>query len=238
MKIEHATVLVTGANRGIGRALTERLLARGAAHVIATARTQASLDAVAALDAERVTPLLLDITNADQIAETVGKAAGVTLLINNAGMLLGGDTPEILETQMATNCYGTLNMMRAMAPVLKSNGGGAIVNLLSIVSLANMPVIASYCASKAAAWSMTLAMRATLATDSITVHGVYPGPVDTDMTRDFDMPKATPTDVANAILDGIEAGQEDIFPDAISQEVYGAWSKDHKAVETQFAAFA
>lgn len=127
-------------------------------------------------------------------------------------------------------------MARAFAPVIEHNGGGAIVNILSLVSLVSAPGLAGYNTSKAAAWSMTLSLRASLAARGITVHGVFPAGVDTDMLAGADMPKASPVDVARAIVSGLAENSEDIFPDAMSTQVYAAWRQDHKAVEKQFAA--
>jgi short-subunit dehydrogenase len=127
-------------------------------------------------------------------------------------------------------------MARAFAPVLAANGGGAMVNLLSVVALASMPGLAGYNASKAALWSVTQSLRATLAANGTAVHGVFPGPVDTDMAAALDIAKTSPVEVAQAILAGIEAGEEDIFPDVMAQQVYAAWKADHKAIEHQFAA--
>lgn len=137
---------------------------------------------------------------------------------------------------METNYFGTLRMVNEFAPLLIANGRGAIVNVLTIVALASMPGLAGYNASKAAAWSLTQSYRADLAQSGVAVHGVYPGPVDTDMARMFDVPKTPPRDVAQRILDGVERGVEDIFPDPMSEQVYSAWRQDHKAVERQFAA--
>ena len=239
MNLSESVVLVTGANRGIGRALVEALLAKDVRKVYATARNRETLDAVMALDPARVVPLQLDITNPQQIGAAAAAAYDVTLLINNAGSLAFGtvlDSPtEFLVQDMATNYYGTLNMVRAFVPVLEAHGGG-IVNLLTVVALASMPGLGGYNASKAAAWSMTQSIRATLRSKHIEVFGVYPGAVDTDMIRAFEMPKTSPQHVAAAILAGIEAGTEDIFPDPMSAGFYESWKADHKAVERQFGA--
>lgn len=147
------------------------------------------------------------------------------------------DVPlDAVTRNFATNFYGKLVMARAFAPVIEHNGGGAIVNILSLVSLVSAPGLAGYNTSKAAAWSMTLSLRASLAARGITVHGVFPAGVDTDMLAGADMPKASPVDVARAIVSGLAENSEDIFPDAMSTQVYAAWRQDHKAVEKQFAA--
>jgi len=240
MNINDTTAFVTGANRGIGLAIVSALLAKGAAKVYATARDQAGLDALASINDPRIVPLTLDITDSAHVHQTAAQASDVQMLINNAGRLNMGPilqaSAEELRANMDTNYFGTLNVTRAIAPVIAANGGGAIVNQLSIVALASMPGLAAYNASKAAAWSMTQSIRADLAGQNIAVHGVYPGPVDTDMAKAFDIPKASPQSVAEAILAGVEGGVEDIFPDDVSRGAYDAWRQDHKAVEAQFAA--
>jgi NAD(P)-dependent dehydrogenase (short-subunit alcohol dehydrogenase family) len=239
MKIQNATALVTGANRGIGYAFVNALLQAGAKKVYATARDINSLNEVTALDASRVIPLQLDVTDQNLINALAVKAPDVNLLINNAGVLAFGsilDVPtETIASQFETNFYGTLNMARAFVPVIEKNNGGAIVNVLTVVALASMPGLAAYNASKAASWSMTQSLRASVAEKGITVYAVFPGPVDTDMAAAIEFDKTSPADVAAAVLAGIEAEQEDIFPDPMSTQVYTAWRQDHKAIEKQFA---
>ncbi len=236
MNLTNATALVTGANRGIGRALVAALLDAGARRVYAGARDPSGLGA----GDPRIVPLRIDVTDAASIATLPMAAADVTLLVNNAGVLdFGGPleaTDESLARQFATNVYGPLHMARAFAPVIARNGGGGIVNLLSIVSLASMPALAGYNASKAAAWSMTQSLRGSLAAKGIAVHGVFPGPVDTEMAAEITFPKTSADEVARAIVAGVAAGEEDIFPDPMSRQVYEGWKRDHKAVEKQFAA--
>jgi NAD(P)-dependent dehydrogenase (short-subunit alcohol dehydrogenase family) len=240
MEANTAVALVTGANRGIGRALVEELLDRGAVKVYATARTLADLKPVVALDPRRVRALQLDVTKSAEIAAAAAEARDVNLLINNAGVLDFGsllDAPgETVRRNMDTNYYGTLHVTRTFAPLIEGNGGGAVVNVLTVVALASMPGLAAYNASKAAAWSMTQSLRADLAKRRVQVYAVFPGPVDTDMARGIDLAKTSAPDVARAVLDGLESGTEDIFPDPMSQQVYAAWKADHKAVERQFAS--
>jgi NAD(P)-dependent dehydrogenase (short-subunit alcohol dehydrogenase family) len=239
MKLQTATALVTGANRGIGQAFVQALLNAGVQKVYATARDRNSLEFVIALDPTRVVPLQVDITNHEMVLQVAEQAPDVNLLINNAGILSFGnilDTPvETLQQQFDTNFYGTLNMARAFVPVLEQNGGGAIVNLLTLVALASMPGLAAYNASKAATWSMTQSLRASVADRKIAVYGVFPGAVDTDMLAGVEMAKTSPADIVTAVLQGIETEQEDIFPDPMSTQLYAAWKQDHKAVEKQFA---
>ncbi len=235
MQIHNSIAFVTGANRGIGKAIVEALLARGAAKVYAGARDPGTLTFVD----PRVVAVAVDITSSSSVADAVARAGDVTLLVNNAGYLEGGtalDTAiESIDRQFAVNVSGPLRLTQAFAPALKANGG-AVVNLLSVVGLAAMPGLAVYSASKAAAASLTQALRATLAADGVAVHGVFPGPVDTDMSVGITLPKTAPAVVANAILDGIESGAEDIFPDPMAVSVGAAWANDPKAVEHQFAA--
>jgi NAD(P)-dependent dehydrogenase (short-subunit alcohol dehydrogenase family) len=240
MKLQNATALVTGANRGIGRAFVRALLDAGVQKVYATARNRDGLAAVTAIDPARVIPLQVDVTNCALVSQLSEQAPDVNLLINNAGVLSFGNildtTVETIQQQFDVNFYGTLDMARAFVPVLESNGGGAIVNVLTLVALASMPGLAGYNASKAAAWSMTQSLRASVANQNIAVYGVFPGAVDTDMLAGVDMAKTSPEDIANAVLQGIEADREDIFPDLMSTQLYTAWKQDHKAVEKQFAA--
>ncbi|WP_239118229.1 SDR family oxidoreductase [Paractinoplanes ferrugineus] len=233
--MQEATALVTGANRGIGRAIVGALLERGIKKVYATAR-----DAAGVAADPRVLVLRLDITDAEQVAAAASIAGDVTLLVNNGGSLefadlLAGDLAAI-ETDLRTNYLGTLAVTRAFVPVLRANGGGAIVNMLSLVALGAVRGMGGYSVSKAAAASMTQAVRAQVAGLGITVHGVFPGAVDTDMIRAFDMPKADPADVARTILDGVEAGAEDIFPDPMARDGHRTWRTDPKILERQMAA--
>jgi len=238
MQIERSVAFVTGANRGIGRAFIDALLERGATRIYAAARDPATLEMLTRLD-RRVRAVLLDVRNAADAAVAASQARDVTLLINNAGTLSVGSPVVVpitaVRDDMETNFFGTLNVINAFVPVLERNRG-SIVNMLTLVALASMPALAAYNASKAAALSLTQSFRADLGKRGITVHGVFPGAVDTDMIRAFEMPKTPAIDVARATLDGVESGEEDIFPDPMARQVYSAWRQDHKAVERQFAA--
>ena len=238
MQIKESVALVTGANRGIGRAFVDALLERGARRIYAAARDLASLDAVVRLDPKRIHALKLDVTNAEDARAAAAQAKDLTLLINNAAVLSAGGLADIsvnaVRGDMETNFFGLLNVITTFVPVLERNEGG-IVNILTLLSLASMPGVASYNASKAAGWSLTQSFRADLAKRGIRVHGVFPGLVDTDMARSFQNAKAPAIDVARATLAGIEANEEDIYPDPMAQQVYAAWREDHKAVERQFA---
>lgn len=238
MQIRNSAALVTGANRGIGRALVDALLERGTGRVYAAARDLSTLEAVARRD-PRVQAIRLDVRDPVEAREAAAIATDVSLLVNNAGVLaLGGPADVSLDQvrdTMETNYFGTLNVITAFLPTLERNRG-AIVNMLTLVALASMPGLSAYNASKAAGLSLTQSFRAALAKRGVAVHGVFPGAVDTDMIRSFAVPKTSAIDVARAILDGIEAGAEDIFPDPMSQQLYSAWRQDHKAVEKQFAS--
>lgn len=238
MQIRNSAALVTGANRGIGRALVDALLERGAGRVYAAARDLSTLTDVARRDG-RVQPIRLDVRNPAEAREAAAIATDVSLLVNNAAVLaLGGPADVSLDQvrdTMETNYVGMLNVITAFLPALERHRG-AVVNMLTLVALASMPGLSAYNASKAAGLSLTQSFRGDLAKRGIAVHGVFPGAVDTDMIRALDMPKATAIDVARATLDGVEAGVEDIFPDPMSRQLYSAWRQDHKAVEKQFAA--
>ena len=235
MDITETTVLVTGANRGLGRALVDALLTRGAGRVYAAARDLSSIER---RDDDRAVPLALDLTSQPQIHAAAEQASDVRLLINNASTAAFTDPfstdRAALEQELQTNYLGTLDAILAFAPVIERNGGGAVVNVLSLLSLASMPPMAGYSASKAAAHSMTQALRPGLRARGIDVHGVYPGGIDTDLLAGFDVPKAPPADVAEGILDGIAASREDIFPDPTSEQMSATWLSDPKGFERAF----
>jgi NAD(P)-dependent dehydrogenase (short-subunit alcohol dehydrogenase family) len=233
MKIANKTVLITGANRGIGQALVREALRRGAKRVYAGAR-----GALQHAD-ERVTPLALDVTNASQIQRAASEVGSLDVLVNNAGVAISDDlsNPEAIERHMAVNLIGLLKVTQALLPQLRRSRG-AIVNNLSLAALAPVPVLASYSISKAAALSATESLRVLLAGHGVTVHAVLTGPIDTDMNRGFDIPKASPESAAQGIFDGLENGEEDIFPDPASRPVAEGWRKGvAKVLERQFAAF-
>ena len=232
--IDGRSVLVTGANRGIGRALVEEALRRGAKRVYAgTRRPFAHSD-------ERVTPLALDVTDAEQTRQAAEDVECLDILVNNAGLALYDDLSDraVLERQLAVNLFGTYGVTQAFLPLL-TRSRGAIVNHVSVAAFAPIPVWPAYSISKAASFSFTMSLRASLAGQGVRVHAVLTGPVDTDMTRGFDIPKFSPESVARGIWDGVERGDEDIFPDPMSEALAESWRDSAiKALERQFAALA
>ena len=236
------TALVTGANRGIGEAIVDALVAAGVSKVYAAARRISTLDSLVARHGSRVTPLQLDVTNAAEIAAAAATAIDVDLLVNNAGVVgfHGGDfsDPKWIEggrLEMEVNVLGTFAVTQAFAPILARNGGGAIANLNSVASFVSFPILATYSASKAAAHSLTQVMRAMLRAQNTQVYGVYPGPIDTRMGEVLTLEKASPADAARAIVAGIVAGDEEIFPDKMSQATGPDFFADPKGLERQVA---
>jgi NAD(P)-dependent dehydrogenase (short-subunit alcohol dehydrogenase family) len=230
--IENRSVLVTGANRGIGKALVEEALRRGAGRVYAGARRPfIHRDA-------RVTPLILDVTDAGQIQAAVSRVESLDVLINNAGIALYDDLTDrdALEASLAVNLFGPWAVTQAFLPLL-TRAQGAIVNNVSLMAMAPLPLTPSYAISKAAAFNLTQSLRALLVARGVRVHAVLTGPTDTDMTRGFEIPKALPESVARAILDGVERGEEDIFPDPMSETLAESWRTGAaKALERESAA--
>jgi NAD(P)-dependent dehydrogenase (short-subunit alcohol dehydrogenase family) len=226
------TVLVTGANRGLGRALVAEALRRGAKRVYAAARQP-----MVVAD-ERVAPVILDVTDPAQIQKAVDSVESLDILINNAGVSIPDDLSDrsAFEHHLAVNLYGTLDVTQAFLPSLTRNGG-AVVNVVSIGAVAAVPVLPAYSVSKAAALSVTQALRALLADQGVRVYAVMPGPIDTDMVRALEIPKTPPADVARATLDGVERGEEEIFPDPMSQLLADGWRAGvAKELERQNAA--
>jgi len=242
MKVTGSIALVTGTNRGIGRAFVDALIAGGAKKIYATARKPESLRELAAAHKGRIDLFALDTTDAASIAAAAARCKDLTLLINNAGKnfntgLLAAPDMTNARAEMETNYFGTLAMCRAFAPVLKANGGGAIINMLSITARANIPLMGSLCASKAALLSLTQGVRAELAKQGTLVIGVMPGAVDTDMTRDFPGAKMPPMEVAKAALAALDEGVEEIYPGDMAAGLSQGLAADPKAVERQLAAY-
>lgn len=234
MIIAGKSVLVTGANRGIGRVLVEEALRRGAIRVYAGTRRPVSHPD------RRVTPVALDVTDAGQIRAAARQVESLDVLINNAGVAFYDDLtdPAVLEAHLRVNLFGPYAVTQAFLPLL-TRSRGAVINNLSVNALAPLPIIPAYSISKAAAFNFTQSLRVLLAERGVTVHAVLTGPVDTDMTRGFDIPKTAPESVARAVFDGVEHGQEDIFPDPLSASIAPNWdSGAAKTLERQYAALA
>ena len=218
MKIQGSIALVTGANRGLGLAFAQALLAAGAVKVYAAARDPSKVTLAGA------TPLKLDIANPAEVAAAARTASDVTLLVNNAAIartvaFLAADAEPALRESLETNLFGTLSMTRAFAPVLKANGGGAIVNMLSIASWLHRPTLAVYAASKSAAWALTNGARHELREQGTLVVGVHAGFIDTDMAKPFQGPKSRPEDVVRQALAAVEWGLEEVLADQWTRDV-------------------
>ncbi len=236
MDLSTSTPVVTGAARGLGRHLVDELLERGATKVYALARNPNRVR-----HDPRIVPVAFDLLDAAGIAAAARRAADATLLINNASTAeFAGPldaAPDAVDREMAVNYHGTYAAIRAFVPVLEANGG-RIVNVLSLLSLASTPPMTGYSASKAAAHSLTQALRPVLAERGIRVHGVYPAGIDTDMTAGVDTAKTAPSQVAAGLLDGLVADEEDIFPDPNAQAMAPTWWSDPKAFERAFSGAA
>jgi NAD(P)-dependent dehydrogenase (short-subunit alcohol dehydrogenase family) len=230
--IADKTVLITGANRGLGRALVDEALTRGAKRVYAASRQPMTVAD------HRVTPVTLDVTDPTQIREAAESVKSLDILINNAGVSVPDDLSDrdAFERHLAVNLYGPLDLTQALlTSLIRSHG--AVVNVVSLGAVAAVPVLPAYSASKAASLSVTQSLRALLAGRSVSVHAVLPGPIDTDMVRTLEIPKTPAADVARATLDGVERGDEEIFPDPMSQSIQDAWGAGvTKLLERQNAA--
>ena len=218
MQIAEKTVLITGANRGIGAALVKEALNRGAKKVFAGTRS-----ALPNTD-PRVKALTLDVTKASEIQRAFDQVGTLDLLINNAGIGISDDLSDldVIQKHLDVNLLGPLKVTQAFLPLL-TRSKGAVVNILSVTSVAPFPVIPGYSISKAAALSLTQSLRALLKRQGVSVHGVILGSVDTDMTRGFDLPKVSPETAAEGILDGVKEGEEEIFPDPTSRTLADGW---------------
>lgn len=219
MQLKDSVVFVTGANRGLGLAFAQAALAAGARKVYAAARDPASVTLPGAV------PVRLDVGNAEQVAAAVRDCGDVTLLVNNAGISMGSSflaSPDAIAAARAefeVNFFGPWALASAFAPVLKANGGGAIVNVLSALSWVSFPSVATYSASKSAAWSLTNGLRNELRAQGTQVVALHVGYMDTDMTRGLDAPKSSPADVARVTLEGVEAGAFEVLADDISKQI-------------------
>ena len=236
MRIDGSVALVTGANRGLGKAYARELVSRGAAKVYGAARDPA------AVTEPPVTPIALDITDPERVARVAAQCSDVSLLVNNAGVLrystfINAPNLDAARLEMETNYFGTLSMCRAFAPVLAANGGGAIVNMLSVSSFYTNPFDASYGASKAAAWSLTNGVRLELHHQGTLVVAVHASFIDTDMAGLADVPKDSPESVARQVLDAVEAGQVEVLADERSRTVKASLSRDHELIYPSIQEF-
>lgn len=216
MDLSTTTALVTGANRGLGRVLALQLLERGAT-VYATARNPDQIDVPGAKE------LALDVTDPASVVAAAAATGDVTLLINNAGSstgadLLTGDLADI-ELEMATHYFGTLSVVRAFAPQMTAAGGGAVLNVLSVLSWVSFPQVGAYAAAKSAAWSLTNSLRIQLAPQGVRVAALHVGYMDTDMAAAVTAPKLDPADVARTALDGVAQDAYEILADGVSRQV-------------------
>lgn len=218
MKVENATVFITGANRGIGLAFARAALARGARKVYAGARNPSSVTLPG------VVPIQLDVNSPADVASAAQQAGDVTLIINNAGIahyggLLADDAEASVRKQLDTNVFGVLRVSRAFAPVLAANGGGALLNVASVASWVTMPTLAAYAVTKSATWSLSNGLRNELRGQGTQVLTLHMGFVDTDMTQGIDMPKSSPEDIVARALDALEAGADEVLADEMTQHV-------------------
>ncbi|MBW4510369.1 MAG: SDR family oxidoreductase [Scytonematopsis contorta HA4267-MV1] len=236
MQIKGAVALVTGANGGIGQNYVEALRNEGVERIYAGARNPDSLSKIVAIDSQRIIPIQLDVTDEQSVKAAANKCSDVTLLINNAGIgllkgFISATDLSSARAEMEVNYFGALSMCREFAPILKANGGGAIVNMLTILAKVNLPMNASYCASKAATLSMTQAIRAELAAQGTLVIGVMPGTVDTGMSQAFPPPKVSPAEVAKAALQAVIDEIEDVYPGEQATQMAAQLLEDPKGLE-------
>lgn len=239
---EGKTAFISGSNRGIGKAIAIELLEQGANKVYAGARDTSSLEELQAIYGDRLVPVELDVTDENSINLATSKIEDVDILVNNAGVFaLGGIFSEqainSLDTNLKVNLWGLVKLTRAVVEKLKQPKDAAIINISSVVGLANMPMASTYSATKAAVHSLTQGMRGELANNNVLVMGVYPGPIDTDMAKELPMEKDSPENVAKNIVQGLINGTEDVFPDVMSEQVGSLYVTNPKSVEDNFVQY-
>jgi len=232
MRLENRTILITGSNRGIGKALISALLQQKVTKIYAAARNP---DSLPDFNDNRVVALKLDITDSAHIQHAVQAASNLDMLINNAGSISSAsafDSPmEAVRKEMEVNYFAKLDMMRAFLPILKSAKDAAIVNIDSIAAFVNFPFLGAYSASKAASYSLSQGARIEFSQYGITVHSVNPGPIDTDMTAGADGEKTSPEETAAGIIAGLKNDEPDIFPDPIGKNMFNLWKEDYRKLE-------
>ncbi len=231
MNLSNKTILITGANGGLGSALVKYAQGLNAKKIYCTARNTKSLEHLK--NQENIEILELDITNKISVENFSMQIQNIDILINNAGFNSNQVLNDNIKTDFEVNVFGTLNICEALKN--KINKGGSIVNITSILALINLPIMALYCASKSALHSITQALRAELANKEVYVHEILPGPIDTAMTKGQEMPKTSPEEIAKAIFEGIENKEEEILPDEFSKEIYKKLLTNPKALEKEFA---
>jgi NAD(P)-dependent dehydrogenase (short-subunit alcohol dehydrogenase family) len=242
MEISNTVVLVTGANGGIGSHFVEQLLQLNVAKIYVCARSISKLHDIVALDPQRIIPIELDVTNPQSVAAAAAQCPDVTVLINNAGTslnqgIISAPDLEAARAEMEVNYFGMGAMCRAFAPILKQQGGGAIINILSLLGKVNFPFSGSYSASKAAALSMTQSVRAELAAQKTLVVAVMPGTVDTELAKDWPNPKVAPDEVVKTALQAVMTNEEDVYPGEQASQVSAQLLADPKGVEKYMASF-
>ncbi|MFN8454983.1 MAG: SDR family oxidoreductase [Anaerolineae bacterium] len=240
MQIRDSICFVTGSNRGIGRAIVEELIKRGAAKVYASARNPTALKELVDASNGKVVAMRLDITSEEQIQTAAKVASDTQILFNNAGIvnytgIISAADSKSARAQMEVNYFGLMNMTRAFAPVLENNGGGVLVNLSSIAGLVGIPAMGTYGATKAAIHSLTQSVRGELSAQGTRIIGVYPGPIDTEMTAGLPFEKETPQQVAREILNGVESGVEEVYPDKTALDFVAKLQTDAKGLEKEWS---
>ena len=239
---EGKTVFISGSNRGIGKAIAVELLEQGAKKVYAGARDTSSLDNLKVKYGDKLVPVELDVTDDNSINEAAAKIKDVDILVNNAGVFATGgifseQAFDSLDTNLRVNLWGVIKLTNAVIEQLKQPGETAIINISSVAGLANMPMAATYSVSKSAVHSLTQGMRGELVNNNVLVMGVYPGPIDTDMAKGLPMEKDSPENVAKNIVQGLIEGKNDVFPDAMSNQVGALYAENPKSVEDNFSKF-